>query len=88
MMQNYKFVLLLPLVAATLGCSARHVNPAPSGQFAFAEKISIPGISDFGKVNDFLYRGAQPKDGGLEQLEQAIDERRARHALSLRSFHG
>ena len=69
-MQNYKLFLLLPLVAATLGCGARHVNPSATGQVAFAEKISVPGISDFGKVNDFLYRGAQPKDDGVEQLKR------------------
>ena len=30
----------------------------------------MPGISDFGKVNDFLYRGAQPKNDGVEQLKK------------------
>jgi hypothetical protein len=30
----------------------------------------VPGVSDFGKVNDFLYRGAQPKDNGVEQLKK------------------
>ena len=29
----------------------------------------MPGVSDFGKINDFLYRGAQPKNGGVEQLK-------------------
>ena len=29
----------------------------------------MPGVSDFGKVNDFLYRGAQPKNNGVEQLK-------------------
>ncbi|MGA8222093.1 MAG: hypothetical protein WB780_10615 [Candidatus Acidiferrales bacterium] len=36
----------------------------------FAEKIYVLGISDFGKVNDFLYRGAQPKDDGVDQLKK------------------
>lgn len=35
-----------------------------------AEKIYVPGISDFGKINDFLYRGAQPKHNGVEQLKK------------------
>ena len=57
-------------MAVAVGCSARHnqtraVTPPP----AFAEKIYVPGVSDFGKVNDFLYRGAQPKDDGVEQLK-------------------
>jgi len=41
------------------------VNPP-----AFAEKIYVPGISDFGRVNYFIYRGSQPKDDGVEQLKQ------------------
>ncbi|HET7893336.1 MAG TPA: hypothetical protein VFL34_17540 [Candidatus Sulfotelmatobacter sp.] len=27
-------------------------------------------IADFGKVNDFLYRGGQPKDDGVKQLQK------------------
>jgi predicted protein tyrosine phosphatase len=62
--------LLLLCTALAIGCSARHnqthaVSPPP----AFAEKIYVPGVSDFGKVNDYLYRGAQPKDEGVEQLK-------------------
>lgn len=34
------------------------------------EKIAVPGIKDFGKVNDYLYRGAQPKDDSLAQLKK------------------
>lgn len=55
-------LLLLFLAATTVGCGVRRNDAPPAGRFAFAEKISIPGISDFGKVNDFLYRGAQPKE--------------------------
>ena len=62
--------LVIFSMAVAVGCSARHsqtraVTPPP----AFAEKIDVPGVSDFGKVNDFLYRGAQPKDDGVEQLK-------------------
>ena len=32
--------------------------------------MSVPGIKDFGKVNDYLYRGAQPKDDALAQLKR------------------
>jgi len=35
-----------------------------------AEKTQIAGVSDAGKVNDFLYRGAQPSEQGLEQLKR------------------
>jgi len=31
--------------------------------------MPVRGIKDFGKVNDYLYRGAQPKDDSLAQLK-------------------
>jgi len=56
--------------AALVACSARS-NRAPAvDQPAFAEKLYAPGIADFGKVNNFLYRGAQPKEDGLEELKK------------------
>src|SRR2546428_9783273 len=64
------FFLLVFLTAHTTGCAAHHnTTPSPQ-QFAFAEKIHISGISDAGKVNEFLYRGTQPKEEGVEQLKQ------------------
>jgi hypothetical protein len=63
-------LLLLFLAASTVGCGVRRNDAAVAGQFAFAEKISVPGISDFGKVNDFLYRGAQPKEEGIDALKK------------------
>ncbi|HKE08610.1 MAG TPA: tyrosine-protein phosphatase [Candidatus Acidoferrum sp.] len=41
-----------------------------SPQPAFAEKIHISGMSDAGKVNDFLYRGTQPNSEGVEALHK------------------
>jgi len=61
---------LVILSSVFTGCSARHNAALAVAQPAFAEKISAPGISDFGKVNDFLYRGAQPRDDGLEELRK------------------
>lgn len=62
--------LALFSTAAAVGCST-HRNQAPAiGQPAFAEEIYVPGVADFGKVNDFLYRGGQPKRDGLEELKR------------------
>jgi len=74
-MSSYRvaaIILVLFSTAVAVGCAARgHHNQTPAvSQPAFAEKIYVPGISDFGKVNDFLYRGAQPKDNGVEQLKK------------------
>jgi len=51
-------------------CGLASAQQASSGQPAPAERLQIPGISDAGKVNDFLYRGGQPKDDGLKELKR------------------
>jgi tyrosine-protein phosphatase SIW14 len=66
----FPFLLGLFLTVLNAGWAFRH-NPSPSPQqFAFAEKIQIPGISNVGKVNEFLYRGTQPNEEGVEQLKK------------------
>jgi len=62
--------LTLLLLALTSACSAHHQPPPPTGQFAYAEKIYLPDVSDFGKVNEFLYRGGQPKGEGVLELKK------------------
>jgi len=89
--------LALYFTAVAVGCSAHHKQTLAVNPPAFAEKIYVPGVSDFGRINDFLYRGAQPKDEGVEQLKKlGIDtiidlrgelhgliEKEGRHAESL-----
>ena len=58
------------LAALTTGCSARREAAPTSGRFAYAEKIYVPDVSDFGKVNEFLYRGGQPKGEGVLELKK------------------
>ena len=93
----FPFFMLLFLIAPTGGCAAHHHTAPSPQQFAFADKIHIPGISDAGKVNEFLYRGTQPNEEGVEQLKElGIDtivnlrgerhdtmERERKHAESL-----
>jgi len=38
-------------------------------QAKYAEKLAILGVSDAGKINDYLYRGAQPSGKGLKELK-------------------
>jgi tyrosine-protein phosphatase SIW14 len=46
-------------------------NPAPSEmRSAYGEKLHIPAIPNSGKINDHLYRGAQPKAQGLPELKK------------------
>ncbi len=50
-------------VAAFAGCvSAASDARVPVEQSLASEKLHISGVRDAGKVNDFLYRGAQPND--------------------------
>jgi tyrosine-protein phosphatase SIW14 len=37
---------------------------------AYGDKLKIPGIPNPGKINDQLYRGAQPTQQGLEELKK------------------
>jgi tyrosine-protein phosphatase SIW14 len=72
-MRKYRiYALLLCLfLAAPRGGYARQHSAAPSPrQAGFAEKIHISGIHDAGRVNDFLYRGGQPTEKGVEQLKK------------------
>ena len=38
-------------------------------QPAFGEKLHVSGIPNAGKISNFLYRGAQPKEKGLSELK-------------------
>lgn len=64
-----RFLWLLLLALTFAGCGMRHRAPL-SPQFSFAEKFHLPGISNAGKVNEFLYRGTQPDEQGVEQLKK------------------
>jgi len=67
---RFRMLLCIAVIGTTLsaGCVYRHV-PAPE-QTLLARKIEVPGISDAGQVNEFLYRGTQPNDEGVEQLKK------------------
>jgi len=50
-------------------CASAWSNSAEGGP-DFARKVNIPGVKDAGKVNGFLYRGAQPSQKGLRELRE------------------
>ena len=37
---------------------------------AYGSKLKISGVPNPGKINDALYRGAQPNEHGLEELKK------------------
>lgn len=49
--------------------AAKPLHSAPT-EPAYGEKLRIAGIHNAGKINDLLYRGAQPKQAGLEELKK------------------
>src|SRR6266403_805392 len=66
-----RLALLFSFVLVS-GCarSARSADPAHSSGPPFAEKIQLNGVSYVGKINDFLYRGSQPNEQGIQQLKK------------------
>jgi tyrosine-protein phosphatase SIW14 len=82
---------LVTLLAATFAATARAQEPAnPATPLAtndrtIAHKIILPGVSNFGEVNQKLYRGALPSNDGLANLmkmgiELVVDMRDGVHA--------
>jgi hypothetical protein len=66
-------LLALSLAAFFLsGCPRSTHSPDPSHPSGppFAKKIQLNGLSSAGKVNDFLCRGSQPNEEGIEQLKK------------------
>jgi tyrosine-protein phosphatase SIW14 len=62
------FILFVPLCVR-----AQEKPPAitPSGMSsAYGDKLKINGIPNPGKINDNLYRGAQPNEQGLAELKK------------------
>lgn len=49
--------------------SAQPITPSVMSS-AYGDKLKIPGIPNPGKINDYLYRGAQPNEQGLEELKK------------------
>jgi len=50
--------------------SALSNSAAASESPNLKRKANIPGIKDAGKVDEFLYRGAQPSEKGLKELRE------------------
>ena len=49
----------------------------------WAQRLEVPGVENFHKVSDKLYRGAQPNREGMKQLK----ELGVKTIVNLRSFH-
>jgi tyrosine-protein phosphatase SIW14 len=63
------FALFLVLPLRIFAQSAAPASAPPITQPAFGQKLQIAGLHNAGKITDFLYRGAQPKEAGLSELK-------------------
>jgi protein tyrosine phosphatase (PTP) superfamily phosphohydrolase (DUF442 family) len=84
---NELYLLSLSLVVSLALCLVvcRGAVTADDGIFQerWAQKISIPHLKNFHKVSEDLYRGAQPSETGMKELEQLG----IRTVINLRSRH-
>jgi tyrosine-protein phosphatase SIW14 len=62
------FALALPVFAQTLAQTSAPSSASAFPQPARGEKVHIRGIPNAGKIKDFLYRGAQPREVGFSEL--------------------
>lgn len=63
------FALLFPLLSSSASVWQSPPRASISSPL-FASKISIPGISNAGKISDSLFRGAQPHLSSLGELKK------------------
>jgi tyrosine-protein phosphatase SIW14 len=62
---------LLPIFAVSVAPVAlAQTASAPSIRSAYGERLKLPGLPNGGRINDHLYRGAQPHAEGLLELKK------------------
>lgn len=68
----FALILLGPLSSQLLAQEKSSVQPPASSaaQPMHGEKLHIGGIHNAGKINDVLFRGAQPSENGLAELKK------------------
>lgn len=69
-------MMLMTIVAA----NAQELRPRPT---EWAQPMIGSSLDNFYRVDDKLYRSAQPGDGEMEEIEEFGIE----HVLSLREYH-
>ena len=90
-----RYLAVLPVVAV-LGLTAAYLVQISTqdnttaytreefaGARKWAQRLELPGVPNFHKVSENLYRGAQPTAAGMRELEKL----EIKTVISLRSFH-
>ena len=66
-----RFLLLSALLALfPLSATPQNISPTTISPLPHGEKLKLAGLPNAGKINDSLFRGAQPLSGGFEQLKK------------------
>jgi protein tyrosine phosphatase (PTP) superfamily phosphohydrolase (DUF442 family) len=65
---SFVLVLLIGVVACSLG--AQQPNDTASARVVPAEKSTVSGVPNFGKLSATLYRGGQPTAEGIRKLRE------------------
>ena len=70
----HRALLILSLFVAAVflpaGVCAQNSAAAAANHVEHGDKLRAAGLPNFGKINDHLYRGAQPQESGLEELKK------------------
>ena len=70
-----RFALSLVTLTLSFSCAKTfaqdsRTHTSHSSHPAYAKTVHVHGISDVGKLNDFLYRGSQPNEQGLRERKK------------------
>lgn len=64
-------LVFVSFVAASLSAQKQVEPSTPSSmRSAYGDKLRIEGVPNSGRINDHLFRGAQPRDPGLVELKK------------------
>jgi len=64
----FVLAILLHFSSAPFQHSAFPASAASSSPISFAQKVSVTGVPNMGKISDHLFRGAQPDISNLAEL--------------------
>lgn len=70
MKRPWPLLALLFVLAPGLSAQSPAQAAPPAVESAYGMKLQIAGIRNAGKITDFLYRGAQPREQGLSELKK------------------
>lgn len=64
------FLVILPLAPCAPAQSAVNAAATPAAKPVYGQKLKLAGLPNAGKIDDVLYRGAQPHKEGFAELKK------------------